>query len=80
MRKENKTMTQKETLVEDRSHPLVTGLIYEDSPASIRDGRGALVVDYRLLNLELALQEADRRIAEVEGKILEIEKKRGGKR
>jgi hypothetical protein len=59
--------------------PLVRGLIYEDSPASIRDERGSsLVMEARIANLEMALAEANRRIEDLQKKISETE--RGGGR
>jgi hypothetical protein len=75
-----KSRMKKGAYIEDRNHPIMTGLIYEDSPASIRDPHGSLVVDYRVVNLELALKEVNRKIEEVEGEISAIEKKRGGRR
>ena len=55
--------------------PLVRGLIYEDSPASIRDARGqSLVFEARLANMEMALTAANRRIKDLEKKIAEAEK------
>ena len=59
--------------------PLVRGLIYEDSPASIHDERGqSLVMEARVANMELALAAANRRIKELEKRIPEAE--RGGGR
>ena len=61
------------------SGPLVRGLIYEDSPAGIRDRRGqSLVMEARVANMELALAAANRRIKDLEKKIAETE--RGGGR
>jgi hypothetical protein len=48
--------------------PLMTGLMYEDAPASIR-GRGqTLSFDERLNNTELAMQELIRRLETLEGR------------
>lgn len=59
--------------------PLVRGLIYEDSPAGIRDERGqSLVMEARVANMEMALAAANRRIKDLEKKISEAE--RGGGR
>lgn len=59
--------------------PLVRGLIYEDSPASIRDERGqSLAMEARVANMEMALVAANRRIEDLEKKIAEAE--RGGGR
>ncbi len=59
--------------------PEVRGLIYEDSPASVRDERGkSISFDARLSNMEMALKVANSRIKELETKIAQEEK--GGKR
>ena len=59
--------------------PLIRGLIYEDSPTSIRDERGqSLAMEARVANMELALSAANRRIKDLERKISEAE--RGGGR
>ena len=59
--------------------PLVRGLIYEDSPLSIRDGHGqSIVFEARLANMEMALAAANRHIKALEKKIAEAE--RGGGR
>jgi hypothetical protein len=59
--------------------PLVRGLIYEDSPASIHDERGqSLAMEARVANMEMALAVANRRIKDLEKKISEAE--RGGGR
>ncbi|MEE8338330.1 MAG: hypothetical protein V3R95_09720, partial [Dehalococcoidia bacterium] len=48
---------------DDASAPLHRGLVFEDAPPSIRDeGHGALVVDRRLANVEMAVQEVVRRV------------------
>lgn len=55
--------------------PLVRGLVYEDSPESIRDERGrSLVVEARVANMEMALSVANRRIRELGKKIAAAEK------
>jgi hypothetical protein len=61
-------------LVDDPSGPLHRGLIYEDAPASIQGEHKTLVVDYRVMNMELALKEIDGRIKELEARIASIEK------
>jgi len=69
--------------VENPGQPISRGLIYEDSPESIRGPSKTLVVDYRVMSLELALKEADRRVRALESQISAIEaqrKKRGGGR
>lgn len=53
-------------LVADPGMPLSRGLIYEDAPESIRGSGQSIVLDERVINLELALQEINRRIAVVE--------------
>lgn len=61
-----------------RSQP-VRGLIFEDSPASIREERGqSISVEARIANMEMALTAANRRIKDLEKKIAEAE--RGGRR
>lgn len=52
------------------------GYIYEETPESLRDGKGAVVVDERLMNLELALQAAQGRIKGLEGELKELEGRR----
>lgn len=54
------------------------GLIYEDAPESIHGFGKTIVLDYRVLNLEMALQETDKRIVSLENKIAELEKKKKG--
>lgn len=57
--------------------PLVRGLIYEDAPASIRSAPGkSIVVESRLVNMELALKATRRRIAALEEKISALEKRK----
>ncbi len=57
------------------SGPEVRGLIYEDSPASVRDERGkSISFDARLANMEMALKVANNRIKELEKKIAQEEK------
>lgn len=53
-----------------------TGYVYEDSPESVKDGRGAVVVDGRLMNLELALQAAQGRIKGLENELKGLEGRR----
>lgn len=66
-------------LIRDASQPLARGLIYEEAPASIQGPGKTLVLDDRVLNLELALQELHRRNDALEAKIAAIEKSRKGK-
>ena len=56
--------------------PVYRGLIYEDAPESIHGDDKTIVLDYRVLNLELALQEADRKIAALEAKIKATEERK----
>jgi hypothetical protein len=58
---------------------VVPGLIYEDSPTSIKDERGqSIALDARVANMEMALATANRRIKDLERKIADAE--RGGGR
>lgn len=52
------------------------GFVYEEAPESIKDGKGAVIVDERLMNLELALQAAQGRIKRLEGELTELEGRR----
>lgn len=55
--------------------PLMRGLIYEDAPESVRSAPGrSIVLESRLVNMELALKTARGRIAALEARILELEK------
>lgn len=55
--------------------PSIRGLIYEDAPASIRSAPGkSIMVESRLVNMELALKAARRRIAALEAKLSDLEK------
>lgn len=55
--------------------PMIRGLIYEDAPASIRSEPGkSIIVESRLVNMELALKTTNRRIAALEAMILDMEK------
>ena len=67
-------------LVDNPSAPLRRGLIYEDAPASIQGPHKEIVVDYRVMNLELALQEVDRRIQKLEAQIAALRKLKKGLR
>ncbi|MBI3548638.1 MAG: hypothetical protein HY078_06245 [Elusimicrobia bacterium] len=49
-------------LVRDRRQPVRRGLIYEDAPESIRSPGKTLVVDERVVNLELTVKELIRRL------------------
>ena len=51
----------------------IDGLVYEDAPASIRGPAQTVVLDYRVLNLELASKELDRRVAALEAQISAIQ-------
>ncbi|MBI3298122.1 MAG: hypothetical protein HYZ75_08160 [Elusimicrobia bacterium] len=51
------------------------GFVYEEAPASIRDGRGAIVLDERLLNLELVLQAAQGRIERLTAELTHLERR-----
>lgn len=52
--------------------PMERGYIYEETPSSIRDGPGAASVDERLVNAELALKAAMRRVADLKGRIKKL--------
>ncbi|TBR18754.1 hypothetical protein EPO15_14970 [bacterium] len=52
------------------------GLVLEDSPESVRSKAGAVVLDERLMNLELALQAARTRIDALKGEISRLEGRR----
>jgi hypothetical protein len=55
--------------------PLIRGLIYEDAPESIRSAPGkSIILENRLVNMELALKSTYRRIAALEAKISDMEK------
>jgi len=72
----------KPMLVRNPTLPLARGLIYEDAPESIQGPGKTVILDDRVLNLEMALKEINRRIAELENRIpvLEKRKKHGGGR
>ncbi|MBI2362826.1 MAG: hypothetical protein HYV15_05530 [Elusimicrobia bacterium] len=50
------------------------GLVYEEAPKSVRGPHGTIVLDQRLLNVELALQAARQRVAALEAEIARLEK------
>lgn len=52
--------------------PFERGYIFEETPVSIRDGPGAASVDERLVNAELALKAAMRRIDELKARIKKV--------
>lgn len=52
--------------------PVERGYVYEETPASIRDGPGAVSADERLVNAELALKAAMRRIEELKTRIKKL--------
>jgi hypothetical protein len=52
------------------------GLLYEEAPASVRGSAKSIIVDQRVLNLELALKTADKMISSLETKIGALEKGR----
>lgn len=56
--------------------PLMRGLIYEDAPASVRGEGGSVVLDYRLLNLEMALKTVNKKIDDLEAEIMALEKRK----
>ena len=56
-------------------HPVMRGIRYEDAPESIRAPDRSLVLDERIMNLELALKEADRRIRELSALVEAAESK-----
>jgi len=55
---------------------ITRGLIYEELPGSLRGREKSVVVDARVTNLELALKEINRRIAELERKVALAERTR----
>jgi len=57
------------TLVRDVSNKIRKGLIYEDSPDSIKDETGAIIIDDRIVNLELALQKSMNKIEDLEAQV-----------
>ncbi|MFC1678735.1 hypothetical protein ACFL2T_00750 [Elusimicrobiota bacterium] len=57
-----KTQLPDGELVPDSGQPLRRGFIYEDAPVSIRSGHGALGIDERIVNVEMALRAAMRRL------------------
>ncbi|MBI4422193.1 MAG: hypothetical protein HY554_00605 [Elusimicrobia bacterium] len=54
------------------------GLIYEDVPESVTGPGETVVLDYRVLNLVMALQKAHERIRALEGELLAGQGKKGG--
>lgn len=52
--------------------PLMRGLIFEDAPASIQGPGKTVVLDERIVNLELALQAVHRRVAEATARLSEL--------
>jgi hypothetical protein len=56
--------------------PIMRGLIYEEAPASILGEHATVVVDHRLMNLELALKAVHAKIASLEAKIARVEEKK----
>lgn len=52
------------------------GYVYEETPESLRDGKGAVVVDERLVNLELVLQAVQGQIRTLEGELGRLEGRR----
>ncbi|MEQ1920602.1 MAG: tail fiber domain-containing protein, partial [Elusimicrobiota bacterium] len=63
-----KTRRKDGRLSEDPAQPLRTGLIYEEAPESIRDGDEALSTTERLVNVEMALKAAMRRLEELQAR------------
>lgn len=60
---------KKGRLVDDRHQPVHRGLIFEETPASIRGAGDSVLVDERLTNAELATQELIRRIDRLEAEV-----------
>lgn len=56
--------------------PLERGFIFEETPASIQDGPGATSIDERVVNAELALKAAIRRIEGLKARIRRLKGKR----
>lgn len=52
------------------------GLIFEDSPASIKDPSGGLIVNERMANLEMALQHLNNKLIELDRLIEQKERER----
>lgn len=63
-------------LSEDPTQPLHAGLIYEDAPESIRDGKDALSTTERLVNVEMALKASMRRLEELQKRYDELKARR----
>lgn len=64
------------SLIEDPAQPLHTGLIYEEAPDSIRDGKDALSTSERLVNVEMALKASMRRLEELQKRYDELKARR----
>lgn len=60
----------------DPSGRPMRGLLYEEAPESVRGPHKTVVVDYRLLNLEAALKEVNRRVLALEAEIAALEGRR----
>lgn len=60
----------------DPSGRTMRGLVFEDAPRSVQGSGGVVVLDERLLNLEMALQEVETRARELEAKVRTIESRR----
>lgn len=63
-------------LTEDPAQTLHTGLIYEEAPASIREGGEALSTSERLVNVELALKAEMRRLEELQKRYEKLKARR----
>lgn len=63
-------------LVANPARPLRTGLIYEEAPKSIRDGKAALSTTERLVNVEMALRASMRRLEELQARYERLKARR----
>lgn len=64
------------SLIEDPAQPQHVGLIYEDAPESIRDGKEALSTTERLVNVEMALKASIRRLEELQKRYEKLKARR----
>lgn len=63
-------------LTEDPAQTFHTGLIYEEAPESIREGREALSTSERLVNVELALKAEMRKLEELQKRYEKLKARR----
>lgn len=61
----------------DPSQPLMKGLLYEESPESIRGKGETIVIDYQVANLELALKAALRKVQALEERLARLKAREG---